>query len=155
MVKLVCVLVVAALVAGTSVDARDIAHVRFRETPEHSDSLKLRLWLWQRWSAHRAATATVEWLTVEGDSGASDYTIAKDRDGVWYLSIHFQGSDRFAKTDAEGWRDQWTIAYTVERVQKPYRWDWPGKSIAHSRPLPARKFELELKDKQGKLLTHI
>jgi hypothetical protein len=92
---------------------------------------------------------------VEGDSGTSDYTIAKGRDGVWYLSIHLQGSDRLAETDAAAWRDQWTIAHAVERVEEPYRWDWPGKPIGHSRPLPARKFQLELKDKQGKLLTHI
>lgn len=155
MVRLLCVLVVAAEMIGTSANAGDAAHIRFRSTPEHSDSLKLRLWLWQRWSAQRVATATVEWLTVEGDSGTSDYTIAKDRDGVWYLSIHLQGSDRFAETDATAWRDQWTIAYTVDRVEKPYRWDWPGKPITHSRPLPARKFQLELKDKRGKLLTHI
>ena len=155
MVKFVCVFVIGAQVIGASVNARDTAHVTFRDTPEHRDTLKLRSWVWQRWSSHRAGTATVEWLTMEGASGTSDYTIAKGRDGVWYLSIHLQSEHSFAETDAAAWRDVWTIAFSVERVEEPYRWDWPGKPISHSRPLPARKFELELKDKEGKILTHI
>ena len=93
---------------------------------------------------------------MEGDSGTSDYTIAKDRDGVMYLSIHLQGSERpMFEGDTAKWRDEWTIAYSVQRVEEPYHWDWPGKAIPHSRPLPARKFVLELKDKEAKILTHI
>jgi hypothetical protein len=136
--------------------SRDTAHVTFRDTPEHSDSLKLRLWVWQRWSNHRAGTATVKWLTMEGDSGTSDYTIAQDRDGVWYLSIHLEGSERpMFDGDTEKWRDEWTIAHSVQRVEEPYHWDWPGKPISDSKKLSARKFVLELKDKERKILGHI
>ena len=136
--------------AASAADA--VFHERFTD---HRDIPKLRQWVWQHWSHRQAATATLKWLTVEGASGTSEYTIAKGRDGVWYLSIHLQGEDAFAETDAAVWRDVWTIAFSVERVEEPYRWDWPGKPITHSRSLPARKFVLELKDKEGKILTHI
>jgi hypothetical protein len=93
---------------------------------------------------------------MEGDSGTSEYTIAKDREGAWYLSIHLQGSERAGfKGDTAKWRDEWTIAHSVERVEEPYHGDWPGKPIPDSRRLAARKFVLELKDKEGKILSHI
>jgi hypothetical protein len=140
------------LIMYSAVSAADaVFHERFTD---HSDIPKLRQWVWQHWSHRKAATATLKWLTVEGDSGTSDYTIGKDRDGVWYLSVHLQGSDRLAE-DTRYWRDQWTIAYSVARTEEPYQNDWPGKPIQHSRPLPARKFVLELKDKEGKILSHI
>ena len=93
---------------------------------------------------------------MEGDAGTSEYTVAKGRDGEWYLSIHLEGTERpMFDGDTAKWRDEWTIAHSVQRVEKPYRWDWPGKPIRHPRPLPARKFELELKDEEGNILTHI
>ena len=141
---------------GAGLSAREPAHVRFQDTFEHSNRLKLRSWAWQHWAAHRAGTATVEWTAVEGESGTSEYTIAKGHDGTWYLSIHRQGSERpMFDGDTAKWRDEWTIAHSVERVEEPYQRDWPGKPISHSRPLPPRKFVLELKDKEGKILTHI
>ena len=130
-----------------------VFHERFTD---HRDIPKLRLWLWERWSHHRSGTATLKWLTVEGDSGTSDYVVAKGADGVWYLSVHLQGSERpMFEGDTAKWRDEWTVAVSVQRVEEPYQWDWPGKPISHSRALPARKFVLELKDKEGKILTHI
>src|ERR1700736_5666161 len=111
---------------------------------DHSQIPKLRQWVWQHWSGHRAGTAILEWVTVEGDSGTSEYTVAKARDGTWYLSIHLQGSERpMFDGDTAKWRDEWTIAYSVSRTEAPYHDDWAGKAIQHSRPLPPHKFVLE------------
>jgi hypothetical protein len=93
---------------------------------------------------------------VEGDAGTSEYTVAKGRDGAWYLSIHLQGTERpMFEGDTAKWRDEWTIAFSVARVEQPYHDDWAGKPIQHSRPIPARKFVLEFKDKGGNILGHI
>jgi hypothetical protein len=120
------------------------------------EKAKLRQWLWAHWHPRTARTAILKWVTMEGDSGTTAYTIAKGRDGAWYLSIHLQGSERpMSEGDTAKWRDEWTIAYPVQRVQEPYHWDWPGKLIADSSRLSARRFVLELKDKEGKILTHI
>lgn len=120
------------------------------------ETAKLRQLLWTHWHQRTARTAVLKWVTVEGDSGITDYTIAKDRNGVWYLSRHLQASERpMSEGDTGKWRDQWAIAYSVLRVQEPYQWDWPGKPIANSSRVSARRFVLELKDKEGKILTHI
>ena len=37
---------------------------------------KLRDWLWKHWHQRTAGTATLKWVTVEGDSGTTDYTVA-------------------------------------------------------------------------------
>src|SRR6266446_9073040 len=77
----------------------------FHDRDGHSDIPKLRQWLWEHWHRHTAGTATLKWITVEGDEGTSDYAISKDAAGTWYLSIHLRGSDRFAEGDAAAWRD--------------------------------------------------
>jgi hypothetical protein len=160
MVKHACIAVVVTQLIFWCACSSDAAPkptgVTFYETRLRSDHLKLRQWLWQCWSARRVATATVKWTTMEGDSGTSDYSIAKGDDGVWYLSVHLQGSERpMFESDTTHWRDDWTVAFSVQRVEEPYQRDWPGKPISHSRPLSARQFSLELKDKQGKILTRI
>ncbi len=48
---------------------------------------KLREWLWKHWYQRTAGTAILKWVTMEGDGGTSDYTIAKNAGGSWYLSI--------------------------------------------------------------------
>jgi hypothetical protein len=120
------------------------------------EEAKLRDWLWKHWHQRTAGTAILKWVTMEGDSGTSEYTIAKGRDGAWHLSIHLAGSERpMFEGDTAKWRDEWTIAHSVQRVEEPYHWDWPGKPIPDSKRLSARKFVLELKDKEGKILSHI
>ena len=135
----------------------DAADAEFRERGvDHRDIPKLRAWVWEHWDQHKSGTATLKWVTVEGDTGTSEYTVAKGIEKRWYLSIHLQGTERpMFQGDTRKWRDEWIVAFSVQRVEEPYHWDWPGKPISHSRPLPARKFVLELKDKKGKILTHI
>ena len=120
------------------------------------EKAKLRDWLWKHWQQHTAATAILKWVSMEGEGGTSDYTIAKGADGLCYLSIHLQGWQRpMSEGNTAKWRDEWTIAYSVQRVEEPYHSDWPGKPIPDSKTLSARKFVLELKNKEGKILTHI
>jgi len=120
------------------------------------EEAKLRQWVWTHWHQRTAGTAILKWVTMEGDSGASEYTIAKGRDGAWYLSIHLQGSERpMFEGDTAKWGDEWIVAHSLQRVEEPYHWDWPGKPIPDSKRLSPRKFVLELKDKEGKILGHI
>jgi hypothetical protein len=73
--------------------------------------------------------------------------------------VSLDSSAGLAKAGFEGdtakWRDEWTIAHSMERVEKAYHGDWPGKPIPDSKRLSARKFVLELKNKEGKILSHI
>jgi len=120
------------------------------------EGAKLRQWVWTHWHQRMTGTAIMKSVSIEGDSGTSEYTIAKGRDGAWYLSIHLQCSDRpHFEGDTAKWRDEWIIAYSVQRTEEPYHWDWPGKPIPDSKRLEARKFVLELKDKEGRILSHI
>jgi hypothetical protein len=117
------------------------------------EEAKLRKWVWTRWHERRPGSAILKWVTVEGDSGTTEYTIAKSRDGAWYLSIHLQGSDRTAPEDGY-WRDTWLIAYSVTRTERPYLDEAHGKPIRPSRQLSPRHYALELTDRQGKVITH-
>jgi hypothetical protein len=58
------------------------------------EEAKLRDWLWKHWHQRTAGTAILKWVTMEGEGGTSDYTIAKGNDRLWYLSIHLQGWQR-------------------------------------------------------------
>jgi hypothetical protein len=127
----------------------------FHAEDDRDDTPKVRQWVWANWQRHTPATAILKWRTVEGDTGTTQYTVSKDASGAWYLSIHLQGTDTFADSDADARRDRWTVAYAVERVEKPYHDDWPGKPIGHSRPLPPTKYVLELRDRQKNLLFHL
>jgi len=120
------------------------------------DRPQLRQWLWRRWTHHRDGTALVKWITVEGESGTTEYTVAKGSSGAWYLSIHRQAWRRPTRdSDSAQWEDSWLIAHSLSRTKEPYHDDWAGTPIQYSRPLPARKFVLELKDQEGKILGHI
>jgi len=120
------------------------------------EEAKLRDWLWKHWGRNLPATATLHSVSMEGEGFDSEFAIARDSSGALYLSVHITGWQRpdFPGREAR-WRDEWTIAHSVKRVEKPYHWDWPGKPIPNSRRLSARKFVLELKDKEGKIQSHI
>jgi hypothetical protein len=120
------------------------------------EEAKLRDWLWKHWHTHSPATATLHSVSMEGEGFDSEFVIARDSSGALYLSVHTTDWRRrdFPVHEAR-WRDQWTIAHSVARVEEPYHWDWPGKPIPDSHRLSARKFVLELKDKEGKILSHI
>jgi hypothetical protein len=143
MLKLACILLCAAQLVGSAINCSGAEHLVFRDTPK--DNLTLRLWLWQHWSSRRVCAATQSW-TWQGDSGTTNYTIAKDRAGAFSLSVHLHSSK---------WGDLRMIALSVRRIHPPWFYDRPGKLIRHSRELFPDKFGLELKDKQGKILTHI
>ena len=154
---LIAVLTVASFlsVAQTaSASPRQTRQLVFYGTNERSDILKLRQWVWDKWSHRVASSAVLKWNTIEGDSGTSDYSICKDKEGVCCLAIHLQGSDRLA-VDKNYWRDEWTVAYSIERVERPYLDELPGKPISRSRQLSPRRYVLELKDKSGKILYHL
>lgn len=126
----------------------------FYSTIEQTETHKLRQWIWEKWSHRISATAVLKWNTIEGDEGSDYYSICKDKEGLWCLAIHSQGSDRLAP-DKNYWRDDWTVAYSVERVKKRYLDELPGKPISSSRQLSPRQYSLELKDKSGKILYHL
>jgi hypothetical protein len=142
MLKLARILLCAAQLVGSGINCSGADHLVFRDTPKNNPTL--RLWLWQHWNSRRVCTATQSW-TWQGDSGTTNYTIAKDRAGAFYLSMTLHSP----KGDLR------MIALSVQRIQPPWFYDRPGKPILHSRELSPDKFGLELKDKQGKVLTHI
>lgn len=154
--RVVLVVLVIALVSvqTTSGAPRLNRELVFYDTIQRTDTLKLREWTWDKWSSCMAACAVVRWNTIEGDGGTSDYCICKDKEGVWCLAIHVQGSDRTA-SEKNYWRDEWTVAYSIERVRKLYLDELPGKPISRSRQLAPRQYSLELKDKSGKILYHL
>ena len=116
----------------------------------------LRDWIWTHWHAHSPATATLHSVSMEGEGFDSHYAIARGSSGALYLSIHTTGWQRpdFPGRAAR-WRDDWLIAYSVTCTSQAYHDDWPGKPIRRSSPLPARSYVLELRDKQGNVLTHL
>jgi len=116
---------------------------------------KLRDWVWTHWHAHSPATATLHSVSMEGEGFDSQYAIARDPSGALYLSVHTTGWQRpdFPGHEAR-WRDDWLIAYTIARTSQPYHDDWPGKPIAHSGSARSHRYVLELRDKQGKVVTH-
>ena len=117
---------------------------------------KLREWLWKHWYQRTAGTAILSGLPWRATAALPITPSRKTPGARGICRFHLQGSERpMFPGDKAGWRDEWTIAYSVQRVEKPYQWDWPGKPISDSRALPARRYVLELKDKQGKILTHI
>ena len=77
--------------------------------------------------------------------------IAKGRDGAWYLSIHLQGSERpMFEGDTAKWRNEWTIAHSVQRVEEPYHWDWPGEPIPDTTSIAGTQIRLGVERQRGK-----
>jgi hypothetical protein len=126
----------------------------FQSHDNRDDTPKVRQWVWTHWSRHTSGTAILKWLTVEGETGTTIYKVGKDSGGAWYLSFHLESTDSHTEGEATSQRGRRSIAYSVQRVERPYHRNWPGKPIQHSRPLPATRYVLELTDKDGKM-THI
>lgn len=143
MLKLAFALLCAAQLVGSAISCSGAEHVVFRDTPK--ENLKLRVWLWQHWSARRVCAATQSWHW-QGYSGTTNYIIAKNRAGVFYLSINMQTAE---------YGDHEMIAVSVQRIHPPWFDVQPGKPIRHARELSPDKFGLELKDGRGKILTHL
>src|SRR3954465_1402183 len=93
----------------------------FHAEDDRDDTPNVRQWVWAHWQRRTPATATLKWRTVEGDTGTTEYMVSKDASGAWYLSIHPQGTDRFAKSAADARRDRRTIAYAVGRGENAYQ----------------------------------
>src|SRR5438093_12989325 len=116
---LIAVLAVASFlsVAQTaSASPRQTRQLVFYGTNEPSDILKLRQWVWDKWSHRVASSAVLKWNTTEGDSGTSDYSTCNDKEGAWCLATHLQGSDSLAVAITY-WRHEWTLAYSTERIE--------------------------------------